>query len=83
MSTTECAVAPRVPVVQNERKMLSRLAFGSGIHLCASMNVARLEAHIALERFLARFPDYQMDREAVRSPRARFRGFVSLPLRVR
>jgi cytochrome P450 len=64
-------------------KMLSHLAFASGIHLCAGMNVARLEARIALERFLARFPDYQMDREAVRSPRARFRGFVSLPLRVR
>jgi cytochrome P450 len=58
------------------------LAFASGIHLCAGMNVARLEARIALERFLARFPDYQMDREAVRSARARFRGFVSLPLRV-
>jgi cytochrome P450 len=62
-------------------KMFSRLAFASGIHLCAGMNVARLEARIALERFLARFPNYQMDREAVRSPRAR--DFVSLPLRVR
>jgi cytochrome P450 len=64
-------------------KMLTRFGFASGIHLCAGMNVARLEARIALARFLARFPDYQMDREAVRSPRARFRGFVSLPLRVR
>jgi cytochrome P450 len=59
------------------------LAFASGIHLCAGMNVARLEARIALERFLARFPDYQNDAEPVRSRRARFRGFVSLPLRAR
>lgn len=59
------------------------LAFASGIHLCAGMNVARLEARIALERFVARFPDYQMDGEPVRSPRARFRGFVALPLRIK
>lgn len=55
------------------------LAFASGIHVCAGMNVARLEGRIALERFLARFPDYRLDGEPVRSPRARFRGFISLP----
>ena len=30
-------------------------------------------------RFLARFPDYRLDGAPVRSPRARFRGFISLP----
>jgi cytochrome P450 len=55
------------------------LGFASGIHVCAGMNVARLEGRIALERFLARFPDYRLDGTPVRSPRARFRGFVSLP----
>ncbi|MGE3991572.1 cytochrome P450 [Pseudorhodoplanes sp.] len=55
------------------------LAFASGIHVCAGMNVARLEGRIALERFLARFPDYQLTGAPVRSPRARFRGFVALP----
>lgn len=55
------------------------LAFASGIHVCAGMNVARLEGRIALERFLKRFPDYRLDGEPVRSPRARFRGFVTLP----
>jgi cytochrome P450 len=55
------------------------LAFASGIHVCAGMNVARLEGRIALERFLARFPDYRLDGAPVRSPRARFRGFISLP----
>jgi len=55
------------------------LAFASGVHVCAGMNVARLEGRIALERFLARFPNYRLDGEPVRSPRARFRGFVSLP----
>ena len=32
------------------------LAFASGIHLCAGMNVARLEGRVAIERFLKRFP---------------------------
>jgi cytochrome P450 len=58
------------------------LAFASGIHVCAGMNVARLEGRIALERFLARFPDYRLAGVPVRSPRARFRGFVSLPAKV-
>jgi cytochrome P450 len=55
------------------------LAFASGVHVCAGMNVARLEGRIAIARFLARFPDYRLDGAPVRSPRARFRGFVSLP----
>jgi len=56
------------------------LAFGSGIHQCAGMNLARLEGRVAIERFLQRFPDYAPDDEPVRSRRARFRGFVSLPV---
>lgn len=59
------------------------LAFASGIHQCAGMNVARLEGRIALERFLRRFPTYELNGEAVRSRRARFRGFLTLPLRIR
>ena len=55
------------------------LAFASGIHVCAGMNVARLEGRIALERFLRRFPKFRMKGEPIRSPRARFRGFISLP----
>jgi len=55
------------------------LAFASGIHVCAGMNVARLEGRIALERFLKRFPDYRLEGKPLRSPRARFRGFIALP----
>jgi cytochrome P450 len=56
------------------------LAFASGIHICAGMNVARLEGRIAIERFLARFPHYDLAGAPARSPRARFRGFISLPI---
>jgi cytochrome P450 len=54
------------------------LAFGSGIHQCAGMGLARLEGEVALARFLARFPDYQLVGEPVRGGRARFRGFLSV-----
>jgi cytochrome P450 len=59
------------------------LAFGSGPHQCAGMQVARAEARIALERFLARFPRYAIDHtNALRGGRARFRGFLQLPARL-
>ena len=58
------------------------LAFGFGIHTCAGLNLARLEARIAISRFLARFPDYALDGAPVRGGRARFRGFLHLPAMV-
>ena len=56
------------------------LAFGSGAHVCAGLNVARLEGRIAIGRFLARFPGYALAGEPVRGGRARFRGFLSVPV---
>ena len=64
------------------RNPTRHLAFGSGIHMCAGMSLARLEGRIAIERFLARFPDYEPDGSPTRSRRARFRGFTALPVRV-
>ena len=58
------------------------LAFATGIHQCAGMTLARLEGRIAIERFLQRFPNYRLDGDPLRSPRARFRGFVSIPARL-
>ncbi len=58
------------------------IAFGFGIHTCAGMNLARLEARVALVKFLARFPDYALSAEPTRGGRARFRGFLHLPARV-
>jgi cytochrome P450 len=59
-----------------------QLAFGFGIHTCAGINLARLEARVALSRFLARFPRYALAGDPVRDKRARFRGFQRLPCRV-
>ncbi len=56
------------------------LAFGSGPHVCIGLNVARLEGRIAVGRFLARFPRYALSGDPVRGGRARFRGFLSIPV---
>jgi cytochrome P450 len=58
------------------------LAFGSGIHQCAGVGVARLEAAIAISRFLGRFPRYALCAAPTRGGRARFRGFLRVPCRL-
>ncbi len=58
------------------------LAFGGGAHMCAGMNLARMEGRIAIGRLLSRFPDYAPASDPVRGGRARFRGFLSLPARL-
>jgi len=64
------------------RNPTRHLAFGSGIHMCAGMSLARLEGRVAIERFLKRFPDYSLDGAPARSRRARFRGFTALPVKL-
>jgi cytochrome P450 len=59
------------------------LAFAAGVHQCAGMNLARMEARIALGAFLKRFPQYELAAKPVRSRRARFRGFTKMPVALR
>lgn len=56
------------------------LAFGSGMHACAGMTLARLEGQIAIGRLLARFPKIERAGPFIRGGRARFRGFLSYPV---
>ncbi len=58
------------------------LAFASGTHACVGMSLARLEGQVAIGRLMARFPNYVI-KDAVRSPRVRFRGFLGLPATLR
>jgi cytochrome P450 len=58
------------------------LAFATGIHACAGMSLARMEAQVAIGRLLQRFTRIEPAAAPVRGRRARFRGFVSYPLRL-
>jgi hypothetical protein len=64
------------------RKPNRHLAFGQGDHACSGMNVARMEARIALGRLLSRFPKIELASAPERDRRIRFRGFRRLPVRV-
>jgi hypothetical protein len=58
------------------------LAFGGGIHACAGMWLARMEGQVAIGRLVQRFATIERDGAFVRGGRARFRGFLSYPVRV-
>jgi len=56
------------------------LAFGTGIHACAGMSLARMEAQVAIGRLLARFARIEPAGTPLRGNRARFRGFKAYPV---
>ena len=58
------------------------LAFGTGIHACAGMSLARMEAQVAIGRLARRFETIEREGEFVRGGRARFRGFLQYPLQL-
>jgi len=88
--TLAIGAANRDPAVFDEpdrldlaRKPNNHLAFGQGAHACAGMNVARLEARLAIGRLVARFPGIAASGLPERDTRLRFRGFRHLPVRLR
>ena len=58
------------------------LAFATGIHACAGMSLARMEAQVGIGRLLQRFSHIEPAAAPVRGGRARFRGFTSYPVRL-
>jgi cytochrome P450 len=58
-------------------------AFGLGIHRCLGSNLARLELRVALEEWLARFPEFELvDPGAVTWSKGQVRGPRSIPVRI-
>jgi cytochrome P450 len=63
------------------RKVGSHLAFGHGAHFCLGASLARIEGRIALEEFLKRFTDWDVDLTDARlAPTSTVRGWESLPV---
>ena len=58
------------------------LAFAAGPHVCVGLTLARMEGRIAIERFLARYPGYQVLPGRMPGGRIRFHGFAALPARM-
>jgi cytochrome P450 len=58
------------------------LAFAVGIHACAGMSLARMEAQVAIGRLVQRFATIERAGDFLRHGRARFRGFVRYPVRL-
>lgn len=59
----------------------SHLSFGQGLHFCLGSALARLEARVAFEEVLKRWPDWEVDyANAQRAHTASVRGWARLPV---
>ena len=64
-----------------DREVNRHSAFGLGIHRCLGSNLARLELKVAIEEFLARFPNFELAGET-RWSVGQIRGPRVLPVRI-
>jgi cytochrome P450 len=72
--------ADRVLIDRTENR---HAAFGLGRHRCLGSNLARMELRVALEEWLARYPDFELaDPSAVAWSAGQIRGPRKLPLRI-
>jgi len=55
------AMFPDADRVVIDRTMNRHIAFGVGIHRCIGSNLARMEIKVALEEWLARIPEFDLD----------------------
>jgi len=66
-----------------DRESNRHAAFGLGIHRCLGSNLARLELRVALEEWLAVFPQYRVvDPSAVTWTRGHVRGPHAVPIEI-
>ena len=65
------------------RRDVAHLTFGFGPHFCLGAALARMEARVALDELLDRFPEWELDHHAMRlAPTSTVRGWEALPILV-
>jgi len=78
------AVIPEPETFNISREDPPHISFGHGIHLCLGMPLARLEAQIALNRLLDKYPAMSLATQNVSwEPNPFFRGLETLVVRLR
>lgn len=70
-------------VMDITRRPNRHLAFAGGPHVCVGLTLARLEGRIAIQSLLERFPNYRISDNRENGGRMRFRGYATLPARLR
>ncbi len=74
---------PQADTVDIDREINRHSAFGLGIHRCIGSNLARLELNVAIEVFLERFPDFELNtEEEVTWSLGQVRGPRRLPVKI-
>jgi hypothetical protein len=75
---------PDADQVVLDRAVNRHSAFGLGIHRCLGSNLARMELRIALEEWIARYPDFELtEPEKVTWSAGQVRGPRTLPVHIR
>ena len=66
-----------------DRQHNRHVAFGAGIHRCAGSNLARMEMRVAIQEFLARVPDFEIDESKETTwAGGQVRGPRNIPIRI-
>jgi cytochrome P450 len=69
--------------VSIDREVNRHSAFGLGVHRCIGSNLARMELRVALERWLLRYPSFQLEAgREVRWSGGQVRGPRELPIQI-
>jgi cytochrome P450 len=66
-----------------DREHNRHVAFGAGIHRCAGSNLARMEMKVAIQEFLARVPEFELDgSQEVTWAGGQVRGPRNIPIKI-
>ena len=59
------------------------LSFGQGLHFCLGSALARMQARVALEEVIKRWPDWEVDYDnAAKAHTTSVRGWAKLPVTI-